>query len=157
FLLSEWEQVVDARQLQDWESYRDAPRLGPEDETRRDETGGALADLRTRAGRPARAGHGDVAGSLRADGGETEGGRAVSLPLRGRRRGSGSRRSAVAIRRGAGYGPGEQPVLRGRPGAADFSAALLVEGAGRGCAGAIVDIARQLPDLAPDPKTGGSS
>lgn len=28
FLLSEWEQIVDARQLTTWEEYRDAPRLG---------------------------------------------------------------------------------------------------------------------------------
>src|SRR5207248_10355865 len=28
FLLTEWDQVVDAWQLADWESYRDVPRLG---------------------------------------------------------------------------------------------------------------------------------
>ena len=28
FLLSEWEEIVDARQLKDWESYRDVKRLG---------------------------------------------------------------------------------------------------------------------------------
>ena len=28
FLLSEWDEVVDARQLDTWESYRDVPRLG---------------------------------------------------------------------------------------------------------------------------------
>ena len=28
FLMSEWNEVVDARQLRDWESYRDVPRLG---------------------------------------------------------------------------------------------------------------------------------
>jgi mRNA-degrading endonuclease RelE of RelBE toxin-antitoxin system len=28
FLLSEWEEIVDARQIKDWESYRDVKRLG---------------------------------------------------------------------------------------------------------------------------------
>ena len=59
FLLTEWEQVVDAWQLESWESYRDVVRLGTQDPLAGGSEGLALVDFRTRAVRAqgARPGH----------------------------------------------------------------------------------------------------
>jgi len=48
----------------------------------------------------------------------------------------------------------EHPLLRWRPRPAHLPATLLVEDAGRGCAGPLTNAARQLPHLASDPSPG---
>ena len=45
FLLTEWEQVVDAWQLDTWEEYRDVARLGPQDAAQGAATRHSLVDL----------------------------------------------------------------------------------------------------------------
>ena len=50
FLMAEWEQVVDAWQLETWEAYRDVRTPGPQDAPAGEAAGGAVVDLRARSG-----------------------------------------------------------------------------------------------------------
>ena len=53
FLLTEWEQVVDAWQLENWEAYRDVARLGRKTRLPEAQRAGAVVDLRARSRRAA--------------------------------------------------------------------------------------------------------
>ncbi len=133
FLLTEWEQVVDAWQLDSWEAYRDVARLGrktrlPEAQRR------VLWSIfeRVRAGLQAQGSSVTEAGDVQRAGRRrmAQTGNA-GLRLRGRRRGAGHQRRAAAVPRGARRRTAERAVLRRRPRPAHLPAAVLLEGARR--------------------------
>ena len=154
FLIGEWREVVDAWQLASWEDYRDVARLG-----RKTRIGGKQREIlwsifeRVRAGLAER--------------------KAVTWPdLFGRVDGSTwppakspfdfvvvdeAQDVGVAELRflaSLGCQPAGWPVLRRRSRATDLPAAVFVAVARRRCSRPVLYAAHQLPDLAPDPRSG---
>ena len=68
FLLTEWEQVVDAWQLESWESYRDVVRLGRKTRLQEAQRARALVDFRARSVRAQDARSGHLLGHLQPGG-----------------------------------------------------------------------------------------
>ena len=152
FLLTEWEQVVDAWQLETWESYRDVARLGRK--TRLPEAQRAVLWSifeRVRAGlKEQQADH--TRRAFHRTGVRAGQRQAPAVRLRGRGRGAGS--SSVAHLRffaRSGRESAQCPVFRRRSRPAHLPAALLVESSRRGYTGALPHPARQLPHVPSNP------
>ena len=154
FLLTEWEQVVDAWQLESWEAYRDVARLGRK--TRLPEAQRAMLVVHLRAGAGWAEGTGPDNTGRRVHRSGVRTGRQQEPALRLRRRGrsAGHQCLPAALLRRIGRGPSQRPVLRRRPRPADLSATLLLEIPGRGHPRPFAHPARQLPHLPPDPPAG---
>ena len=155
FLLTEWEQVVDAWQLENWEAYRDVVRLGRK--TRLPEAQRTVLWSifeRVRAGLKTRKliTHAELFTSLAAaisknknvvfDFAVVDEAQDISV---------------AHLRFFAALGGGRPNALffAGDLGPAHLPAALLLEGPRRGHPGALAHLARQLPHLPPNPHAGG--
>ncbi len=155
FLLSEWEQVVDAWQLETWESYRDVARLGRKTRLPEPQRAAAVVDLCAGADGVGSAGRDYAGRRIRPLGREVRQWRARAVRLHRRRRGAGYRGGATALFSRAGRWSQARAVFRGRSGAAHFPAAVLLEGGGRRCARSVVHAEGQLSHVASDPHPGG--
>ena len=82
FLLTEWEQVVDAWQLESWESYRDVARLGRKTRLKEAQRVVLWSMFETRARGTAGSGTGDVFGNLQPGGVEAQRKRASAVRIR---------------------------------------------------------------------------
>ena len=153
FLLTEWEELVDAWQLQSWESYRDVKRLGRK--TRLQESQRAMLWSVLDACAP-----GCVPKAL-SHAPKCSLGWPASWGAANTRRSTLSWSMKRRIQRCAAEIPGrarraaaEQPVFRRRSWPAHFSAAFLLEIAGRGYPRPRAHLAHQLPHFAPDQNAG---
>ncbi len=158
FLLTEWDQVVDAWQLDSWEAYRDVNGSAARPACLRSPSGhcyGPCSRRRRRAG---------AAGKLLTHAGLfTRLAQTLSRSKRTpfeftwswTRPRTSAWRTCAFWRRWGSIGPARQhPVFRGGLGAAHLSAAVLVEVAGRGHSRSVAHAAHQLPHVAPDPPAG---
>jgi len=156
FLLSEWEDVVDAWQIDSWEAYRVAKRLGRK--TRLPEPQRALcwqvfATVKTKLKQAGKITAAEMFAKLAEamckrshpvfDAIVVDEAQDISLQ---------QLRFLAAI-----AGNRTCAVLRRRPRAAHFSDAVLVEVSGGRCAGPLAHAKDQLPHFAPDSCAGGSA
>ena len=157
FLLTEWEQVVDAWQLDTWEAYRDVARLGRKTrlpEAQRTVLWSIFERVRAELKRRKLMTHAELFSSLAAvDLKEQE--RGFRLRSRGRSAGHQRRPSPVLCR--VGRRSAQCPLFRRRPRPAHLPAALLLEGPRRGHPGTLPHLARQLSHFPPNPNAGGPS
>ena len=157
FLLTEWEQVVDAWQLENWEAYRDVARLGRKTrlpEAQRTVLWSIFERVRAELKRRKLITHAELFSSLAAAISKSKN---VVFRLRGRGRGAGHQRRPSPVLCRVGRRSAQRPVFRGRPGPAHLPAALLLEGPRRGHPGTLPHLARQLPHFPPNPHAGGPS
>jgi hypothetical protein len=139
FLITEWEQVVDDWQLDNWEAYRDVVRLGRKTRIAEPQRKVYLracpcrveiAPVDYACAAVQLTGHRDIQ--------EQE----CGLRLRCRGRGAGHQRRPCPVLCRAGGRASERPLFRWRPWAAHLSTAFLMEGPGRRYTGAFTYLAR---------------
>ena len=150
FMLTEWEQVVDAWQLDTWEAYRDVPRLGrrrrlPESQRRvlwsifeHVRSGLRERNLTTRS---------EIFGQLASRFGGTQRSPFDFIVVD---EAQDIGRSPASLSGSSGGGATRWTVLRRRPGPADLPAAVLVANTGCRDTWALPHTEDQLPDLTPD-------
>jgi mRNA-degrading endonuclease RelE of RelBE toxin-antitoxin system len=154
FLLTEWEQVVDAWQLENWEAYRDVARLGrktrlPEAQRK------VLWSIfeRVRAGLQSRRldhRRGVVYVAGRSNREDQEG----SLRFRGGGRGTGHCRCSYPVFRGSRKSAAQCPLLRWRSRTTHLPAAFLVEGSRSRYSRPLAHVARELSYIPSDSDAG---
>ena len=155
--MTEWEQVVDAWQLQSWEAYRDVLRLGRKTrlpESQRVVLWSIFERVRSRMRSRGLITYAEMFSQLASQ--FQEGKRS---PFDFVVVDEAQDISVAQLRFLAALGgwAAERPVLCRRPGPADLSAALFVEGAGRRHSRPLPDAADQLPHLSPDQNAGRSA
>ena len=155
FLLTEWEQVVDAWGLESWEAYRDVVRLGRKTrlpEAQRTVLWAIFERVSCRVAiPPASHPRGAVQLASRSDLGCQE----RSFRFCSRRRGAGHQRRPSPVLCRFGRRSTQCSLFRRRPRATYLSAAFLMEGPQCGYSWAIAHPARQLSHFPPDPDARG--
>ena len=158
FLLTEWEQVVDAWQLENWEAYRDVRTPRQEDPAAGGAARGAVVDLRARPCRTESA-EPDHARRDCSPRWLPRSPRAKHPPFDFAVVDEAQDISIAHLRFFAALGgrSAQRPVLRRRPRTANLPTALLVEGPRRGHSRTLPHAARQLPHVPPNPHAGRSA
>ena len=156
FLMTEWEQIVDAWRLETWDAYRDVARLGRRTRLKENQRIGLWSIFeRVRSGLNTRGliTYSDLFSRLASKLAES-----AHTPFDFVVVDEAQDVSVAQLRFLAALGSGraKRPFLCRRPGSADFSAALLMESARRRCSRAVFYTANQLPDLTPDQNAGRS-
>ena len=156
FLLTEWEQVVDAWQLESWEAYRDVARLGRKTRLPEAAAEGVVVDLRagSRWLEARRLDHLQPSCSARwqPPSPRARTCRSISRSWTRRRTSASTHLRFFAALGGRST---QRALLRRRPRPAHLPAAVLVEGPRRRYPRTLPHAARQLPHLAPNPHPGG--
>jgi hypothetical protein len=127
FLLTEWNQVVDAWQLRTWDAYRDVARLGRKTRLPRRAAQTAVVHLRASSIRPEFEAIDHLAGTIYLLGREDRRSKQGRVRFRGGGRGAGCQSFPSPIYGSAGRGPTQRAVLRRGSGPAHLSATVLLE------------------------------
>ena len=153
FILTEWERVVDAWQLDTWDAYRIVPASRPPPQSARNPARGAVDHIRERASGSEGRRPDHPRPDVRPAGPPFFRNAAVAVRFCHRRRVPGCRRITAALSASPEHRQAGRSLLRRRSGPAHLPAALLVAGARHRNTRAGAHPQSQLPHLASDQKT----